>query len=282
MLDLAADRGRVIAPDGTPIAWWRYRPAGEVGSPAPHPILLVHGTTADHTTFRVIGPRLAGSRLTIALDRRGREASGDALPYSLEREFDDVAAVTDALAASSGERVDVLGHSYGGRCAMGAALRTASIRRVVSYEGAVPPGVGASDPGLLARLHRLEAEERGEELLHAFLTEVVEMTPQEWAAFRTSPVWPARLAAAHTIVRELEAGSSAASAWERYVALRIPVLQLLGSESAPIFAAGARALAERLPDSRIAVIDGARHAAHHSHPDRLLELVEGFLEEPDG
>jgi pimeloyl-ACP methyl ester carboxylesterase len=292
MLDGQADRGRVRAPDGTRIAWWRYRPAAEAppggresarlgdrGTPA-RPILLVHGTTADHTTFRVIGPRLAGSRPTIALDRRGREASGDTLPYSLEREFEDVAAVADALAESARGQVDVLGHSYGGRCAIGAALLTPSIRRVVSYEGAVPPGVGTSDPRLVARLRRLQTEGRGEELLHAFLTEVVEMTPDEWEAFRTSAVWPARLAAAHTVVRELEAGATADAAWERSATLRIPVLQLLGSESAPMFAAGARALAARLHDGRLAVIEGARHAAHHTHPDRLLDLVLGFLDEP--
>lgn len=248
---------------------------------SPHPLLLVHGTTADHTTFRVLGPLLAASRPTFALDRRGREASGDAPGYAIEREFEDVAAVADALAAAADARIDVLGHSFGGRCAMGAALRTGAIRRVVSYEGAVPPGVGAGRPELIARLERLDAEDRREELLRVFLMEVVEMTAAEWEAFRTSPVWPARLAAAHTIVRELRAGSGAGDAWERYAALTVPVLQLLGSESAPIFRAGAEALDARLADGRIAVIAGGRHNAHHTHAAEMVELVAGFLDEGD-
>ncbi len=296
MIDPAALRGHVTSADGTAIAWWSYgSPAGRTerggaGGPASrHPLLLIHGTTADHTTFRVLAPLLAAGlpeggvagRATHALDRRGREASGDAPAYAIEREFEDVAAVADAMAAEAGTGVDVLGHSYGGRIAMGAALLTASIRRVVSYEGAVPPGVGAGRPALIARLERLQADGRREELLHAFLTEVVEMTPAEWEAFRTSPVWLARLAAAHTIVRELRAGATTADAWERYAAVRGPVLQLLGSESAAFFRAGAEALDRRLPRGRIEVIAGGRHNAHHTHAAEMSGVVGGFLDEAE-
>ena len=104
------------------------------------PLVLVHGATADHTAFRVVGPMLATTFTVHAIDRRGRGASGDTAPYSIEREFEDVAAVADALAAEDrASPVDVVGHSYGGRCALGAALLTDAIRRVVSYEGAPTP-----------------------------------------------------------------------------------------------------------------------------------------------
>ncbi len=281
-LDPARPCGTVASADGTAIAIWRYAASAERREPrgGDHPLLLVHGTTADHTTFRVVGPRLACSRATFALDRRGREASGDAAAYAIEREFEDVAAVADALAAGAGSSVDVLGHSYGGRCAMGGALLTPAIRRVVSYEGAVPPGVGEGRPRLLERLETLQADGDAAELLHVFLPEVVEMTPSEWEAFRASPVWTARLAAAHTVVRELRAGADPAAAWERYTALAIPVLQVLGSESAPFFRHGADALDARLANGRLATIEGARHAAHHTHATRFLEVVEGFLDEP--
>ena len=53
------------------------------------------------------------SRVTVhAIDRRGRGASGDSPDYRLEREYEDVAAVVDALAAASGERVDLYGHDH--------------------------------------------------------------------------------------------------------------------------------------------------------------------------
>ena len=102
--------------DGTPIAVFTTG----VGPP----LILVHGAAADHTTFRVLGPLLA-TRFTIhAIDRRGRGASGDTSPYAIEREFEDLASVATALAREAGGAVDVFGHSYGGRCALGAALLT--------------------------------------------------------------------------------------------------------------------------------------------------------------
>ena len=57
----------------------------------------MHGSTADHTTFRVVGPRLARRFRVHAIDRRGRGASGDAPAYAIEREFEDLAAVADAV-----------------------------------------------------------------------------------------------------------------------------------------------------------------------------------------
>jgi pimeloyl-ACP methyl ester carboxylesterase len=90
------------------------------------PLGLVHGAAADHTTFRTVAPLFAGiaGRFAVhAIDRRGRGASGDGPSYSIEREYEDVAAVVDAVAseAGTGSGVDVVGHSFGGRVALGAA-----------------------------------------------------------------------------------------------------------------------------------------------------------------
>jgi len=57
-----------------------------------------------------------------AMDRRGHGQSGDTQEYSLEREFEDVAAVADSL----DQRVSVIGHSLV-ICAAEAALRTRNI-----------------------------------------------------------------------------------------------------------------------------------------------------------
>ena len=53
--------------------------------------------------------------------------------------------MAEALAGEAGGPVDVVGHSLGGRIALGASLRTTAIRRVVAYEGA--PTVGVAEPG---------------------------------------------------------------------------------------------------------------------------------------
>ena len=290
MIDIEALEGQVTSADGTPIGWFREPADDSVravpntasADAGPPPLLLVHGSTADHTTFRQFGPAMARSRLVISIDRRGRGASGDTLPYAIEREFEDVAAVADALAAETGRTVDAFGHSYGGRCTMGAALLSGSIRRVVAYEGAVTPTVGEREPELVAQLDRLLAEERRQDLLEVFLLDAVELTPDEWEAFRGSPTFALRVAAAHTVTRELRAGAAGGSALERYAFVTQPVLQVLGSESPSFFRAGAEELDRRLPDGHLAIIEGARHAAHHTHVAALEDVVKGFLDAHEG
>jgi pimeloyl-ACP methyl ester carboxylesterase len=55
------------------------------------------------------------------------------------------------------------------------------------------------------------------------------------------------------------------------------VLQLLGGDSIPAFVRATHALDARLADGRVVSIDGARHAAHHTHPDQVVAAVRGFL-----
>ncbi|MFL5675019.1 MAG: alpha/beta fold hydrolase [Chloroflexota bacterium] len=243
------------------------------------PVVLVHGATADHTTFRVVGPMLAASYTVHAIDRRGRGVSGDTAPYAIEREFEDVAAVADALARDSGTAVTVVGHSYGGRCALGAALLTSSIGRVVSYEGApTPSGTSYHPPGIEDRLRALLAAGDRDAALATFLSEVVGMPPADLDAYRADPIWAVRAAAASTILRELEAETDPAASLERLGAVRQPVLQILGGDSLRVFTDATAALDARLFDGRVAVIEGARHAAHHTHPEAFVGLIRGFVD----
>jgi pimeloyl-ACP methyl ester carboxylesterase len=75
---------RVKSNDGTPIAYQR----SGTGSP----LVLVHGTTADHSRWTPLLAALERHFTVYAMDRRGQGESGDAEPYALEREFEDVAA----------------------------------------------------------------------------------------------------------------------------------------------------------------------------------------------
>jgi pimeloyl-ACP methyl ester carboxylesterase len=274
----------VASRDGTPIAVFEIdAPAAAYARP---PLLLVHGATADHTTWRAVGPRFAQARRVFAIDRRGRGDSGDATEYEIQREFEDVAAVADALAAEAGGlaagaggSVDVAGHSYGGRCALGASLLTASIRRVVVYEGApVPPGMTYRPPGLVEAVR--DALDRGdmERALSTFLAGIVGMSDAALDAYRRDPVWPARVAAAPTILREIEAEATDAASIESLAPATAPVLLILGSISRSPFRIGTEALAARLADARIATIEGAAHAAHHTHAAEFVRIVEAFLD----
>ncbi len=226
----------------------------------------------------MIGPRLARWFTVHAIDRRGRGASGDTLPYSIEREFEDVAAVVQALAAEAGGPVPVFGHSYGGRCGLGAAVASEQVARVVCYEGApAPPGRSFEPDETRRRLQADLAAGDLDGLLGEFMREVVGMSSAELAAYRADPIWPVRAAAAGTIPRELDAEADEAGSLERLGAIRQPVLQLLGSDSRAIFRQATVALDDRLADGRIVEIEGAKHAAHHTHPDAVVQAVLTFL-----
>lgn len=264
----------MVAPDGVRIAVFS---AG-----AGRPLVLVHGTTADHRTWRVVGPELASRRRIHAIDRRGRGDSGDgagSAPYAIEREFDDLSAVVDALADESGAPVDVIGHSLGGRIALGASLRTASIRRIVAYEGApLAPGEEALDPDLEVRLRADLAAGDLDGMLARFMTDAIGMPAADLAAFRADPIWPLRAAAAPTILRELDAAEhDPAAGLDALGPVGVPVLQLVGSLSPAGFRTGAEALDARLAHGRLAVIEGARHGAHHSHAAEFAARSEAFF-----
>src|SRR3954451_21108807 len=114
--------GTVMTEGGTPVAYWRYGKGP--------PLVLVHGTAADHSRWSPVLPALEERFTVYAVDRRGRGGSGDADDYAVEREFEDVAAVVDSL----GEPVNLLGQSHGGLCALEAALLSSGIRALVLYE----------------------------------------------------------------------------------------------------------------------------------------------------
>ena len=137
------------------------------------------------------------------------------------------------------------------------------------------------DETLADELADLDRAGRPEAVLEAFMRRVVGMDDAALAAYRADPVWPLRVAAAHTIPRELAAeGKAGAAGLDALGRVRQPVLQILGGDSVAAFREATVALDERLADGRVVVIDGARHAAHHTHPDTMVQAIASFLVEP--
>ena len=269
----------VVSHDGTSIAVFDVEP-GKRRAPERPPVVLVHGTASDHTTWRVAEPRLRASRHVVAIDRRGRGASDDRRTYAIEREYEDVAAVATSLAEATGRPVDVVGHSYGGRVALGAALVSNAVGRVVAYEGApVHVRRGRVAHAFLRRLAGDLAAGRADRMLDRFLRAEVGFSAATLKAYHANPVWPDRVAAAgRTLLRELEAETSAAAGLARLGTVRQPVLLILGSESPAFFRHGTERLAAHLRDVVVVEIAGAAHAAHHTHAAEFVAAVEAFLD----
>src|SRR5918997_2923495 len=168
----------VPSADGTPIACWR---SGE----GP-PLVLVHGTAADHGRWSPVLPAFEGRFAVCAVDRRGRGGSGDSEGYAIEREFEDVAAVVDSL----GEPAVLLGHSYGALVALEAALLTGNVRKLVLYDpGIEVEGEVVSPPEVIGRLEaHLGAGDR-DGVVATTMREIAGLPPETVEHMRSQPAW---------------------------------------------------------------------------------------------
>jgi pimeloyl-ACP methyl ester carboxylesterase len=256
----------ILSTDGTPIGLWK------TGSgPA---VLAVHGTAADHSAWDAVVPLLADSFTVYAMDRRGRGASGDAADYSIEREFNDVAAAVDALPGP----VHLYGHSFGGTCAAEAALRLRNLGSLILYEGGPKPsGFRFIPDDFIAQLELMIESGDREDAVATFMVKVAGVAPHELDGLRHSPAWPARLAAAHTIPRELRAINDYGAEMDSFAGINFPVLLLAGSETEARRRAMATALTRVLPNSRVTELPGQRHSAHQAAPAQFASVIRDFL-----
>jgi pimeloyl-ACP methyl ester carboxylesterase len=258
----------VKSKDGTSIAFER-RGHGP-------PLVMVHGTTLDHTRWGTIVTKLAERFSLYMVDRRGRGKSGDGPAYAIEREFEDVAAVLDAAP----EPACILAHSYGAICSLEASRLTARIAKMVLYEPPLPlPGHGlifAAD--LAQRLQDLLAAGKREAVVEGFLREVIRLGDSDIERLRRSSSWPVRVQAAPTIPREVGIANTYRFAAESFAPVHVPTLFLVGSISPDYMHAATKMASAAIAGSRIEELRGQGHAAMSTAPGMFVEKVLGFLE----
>jgi pimeloyl-ACP methyl ester carboxylesterase len=240
------------------------------------PLLLVHGGLGDHTRWGPLLPYLEPHFAVYAMDRRGRGASGDSADYEIEREYDDVAAVVDAIAEMTGSPVGVYCSSFGGICAFGAATLTRHIGGLALYEGWPLPRPETLSPStdFVARVEALLAAGDREAALKAFYLEVVGLSEEQFAPVRAQPSWPNRVAAAGTMLREERAFRAATFDPAQAARITVPTLLLVGSDS-PDWEA--ETVAAALPDARVAVLEGQAHVADLLAPGLVADHLLAFF-----
>ncbi len=260
-----ATRLDVRSTDGTPIAVW-------VEGDGP-PLVLVHGSIADHTTFEPFVAALRDGTTTFSLDRRGFGASGDAPGYTIERDFEDVASVVEAVADRVGGPVALWGHSYGANAAMGGAALSRRVSHLVLYE----PSLGLPyPPGSIDAIEAALARGDREAAIVAALVDILELSDDEVAAMRATPLWPVRLAAAPTIPRECRVEEGWVYRPGQFAGIGAPTLLLAGSDSVPVVAEATRRAAAAIPGARVHVLDGHAHFAHKTDPAMVAAIVRSF------
>lgn len=259
-------RWDLATPDGASITVW-------IDGTGPA-LVMVHGSIADHSTFRAFIAELRTHLTTFALDRRGFGATPDSDNYTIQADFADVAAVVDAVAERTGGRVALFGHSYGANCAMGGAARTGNVSHLILYE----PSLGLPyPPGSIESVEAALDRGDNDAAIVAVLVGILQMTAPEVDALRADPLWPVRLAAAPTIPRECRVEQDWVYERGQFATITAPTVLLAGSESPAAIRECTDRAAEAIPASRILLLEGHGHFAHKTDPRLVAGILRDFL-----
>jgi pimeloyl-ACP methyl ester carboxylesterase len=236
-------------------------------------LLLVHGTTADHSRWSAISVHFEQHFTVYSMDRRGRGGSSDAPNYDIQREAEDIAAVINAIGGS----VFLLAHSYGAVCSLEAALLTDKISRLILYEPPIPTGLPMYPPGLPSQIQALIDSNQPEAALEKFFREVVRMPEHELSAFRQLPAWKVRVQLAPTIPREMVIDQTYRFDAQKFANFQVPTLLLLGGDSPPLFQKAIEKLETALPTNQVVLLPGQKHIAMDTNPALFAGEVLRFL-----
>ena len=255
-------RGTVVSADGTAIGYSRF---GEGD-----PVVVCHGALTVADDWAAFARELGATNSVYLYDRRGRGRSPDVGDgYSFATEIDDLAAMT----AFAGPEAAILGHSFGGGCALAYALRDGFSRRLVLYEpiNSIPrPASGGHLFDLRARVERNELDAA----LDFGLDKIVCLSGPEIQMLRQTPLWAPMTRLTPSFVRELECLDRLSPTVEEMGALRARTWLLLGTLSphAPNMACCA-ALVDRVRGLTLYPVPDQGHVAHLLAPELLSRLV---------
>jgi pimeloyl-ACP methyl ester carboxylesterase len=242
-------------------------------------LVIISGALFASARWLKVVPLISRDRRVVIVDRRGRGRSQDHLPYSPEREVEDISAVLESVGAPC----DLLGHSSGAILALQVAeTAPPQLERLIAYE---PPVFFAAEdaiaPDLPERLQALLAAGQAEAAVETFLREGPRVADAELANLKAGPTW-AQLVRdfAHTVAYDSQVQRAFSADAEALARVSVRTLLLLGSASPPRMRSGAETIAARLPNASVRELPGQQHAAMLSAPALFASAVNDFLTTP--
>jgi len=179
----------VASADGTLIAYEQQ------GSGAA--LIVVDGAMSTRGGKAALRALLAPHLTVFGYDRRGRGDSGDTLPYAVDREIEDIRALTGVVGGTAA----LYGHSSGAALALDAALQLGdSVTRIAMYEPPYndDPAARQAWRRYLGQLSEALAAGRHGDAVALFMT--IAGTPAEQIDdMREQDSWPAMAALGPTL-----------------------------------------------------------------------------------
>ncbi len=231
------------------------------------PLLMIHGTSSDHHNWQFVANRLTDHFNVFMMDRRGRCESTDHPEYSIEKEFADIAAILNSF----DDTVFVLGHSFGGLCALEASLLASNVRQLILYEPAIT--IDQKKLVFCDGMESLLESNRPEAALVFFMSKIVGISDREIAIAKIQPDWKARVSAAQTIPREIRALAHYKYSAESFRSIRVPTTLFVGGESPQPFKTMVLKVQATIPNSKVVALPGQGHIAMRTAPDMFAEQI---------
>ena len=253
-----------------------WEQAGNSGAP----LVLVHGSWADHHNWDAVVPGLARTFRVFTYDRRGHSQSERlSTQGSIEEDVADLAAfiTTNRLAPAH-----VVGNSFGAAIALKLAAAQRDLFASLSVHE--PPLIGMLEDhpmlpairqrigGVLATLKSDDAESGARQFV-----ENVALGPGMWEKLPdevrhtfvfNAPTWVDEMNEPETVMTVDLA---------RLAAFNHPTMLSEGDQSPPLFAVILKKIASALPHAQHHVYRGAGHVPHLTHSDEFVQVVSRFI-----
>ncbi len=266
--------------DGTRIAYYLY---GDAAAKQPPLLMISGGPGSDHRYMRVGGSfeRLAENRMVISFDQRGTSHSGEVQgkPH-LAQWAEDVEAVRIAVGA---DKLDLLGHSFGGIVAMAYAQTYRPHVRTITFVNSTAATIAGTKN---------------------IMAEVFPDRIEVWREARKNlkPRFPARDINVFTSMEfvDIEKGTEFMRMIENYIynievnnelrtdmapldysamlaEVKFPVLVVHGRYDPVITPQTAWELHQLIPGSEIRIIEACGHLPFVEKPGEFVKVVDDFL-----
>jgi pimeloyl-ACP methyl ester carboxylesterase len=240
--------GVVRSSDGTEIAFDRLG-----AGPA---VVIIGAGPTDRSANAPVAELLAARFTVFNYDRRARGDSGDTPPFSVDREYEDLAAVIKV----AGGTACIFGTSGGGVIALEAAARGLGVAKLGLWE---PPYVLDSEDvrppaDYEAQLAIAVTEARPGDAVELFFTHAAGMPAEFVASLRDQPFWPAMEQLAQALVYDAAIMGDFRPPTERLATIGVPTLVVDGGTT-PWMSRTADAVSELVAGAQRRTLPGQPH-----------------------
>ncbi len=233
-------------------------------------VLLTHGFGASSHMFADTAAALAEDHTVVTWDMRGHgrsDSDDDPSEYSVAASLSDMASLLDEAGA---DRAVLLGHSLGGYLSLEYALaHPAQVAALVLVD---------TGPGFRSDRSRAAWNEMTEQYAVALEQRGLAGLPGSEELLQSS-VHRSVTGLIHTARGTLRQNDG--HVLEGLPTIEAPTLVVVGSRDEQ-FLAGSSYMADKIPQARLVVIDGAGHAPTVTHPEAFNAELRAFLAELAG